>query len=165
MERAIDWKEVSDGRLYGPNDMVTADCGDCAGCSACCRGMGSSILLDPLDIFRMTGFLNCSFEKLMERHVELNVVDGMILPNLKMAGAEEACSFLTEEGRCSIHPARPGICRIFPWDGCMRTEDFSIFCRCMSAGRKTDPRSESENGLTRRMSGRTVSISVTGIIF
>ena len=38
----------------------------------------------------------------------------MILPNLKMAGADEACSFLNREGRCTIHPARPGICRIFP---------------------------------------------------
>lgn len=52
MEREIDLKAVSDGRLYGANDMVKADCGDCEGCSACCRGMGTSIILDPLDIFR-----------------------------------------------------------------------------------------------------------------
>ncbi|HJC16335.1 MAG TPA: YkgJ family cysteine cluster protein [Candidatus Fusicatenibacter intestinigallinarum] len=136
MERAIDWKEVSDGRLYGPNDMVKADCGDCAGCSACCRGMGSSILLDPLDIFRMTGFLNCSFEKLMERHVELNVVDGMILPNLKMVGAEEACSFLTEEGKCSIHPARPGICRIFPLGRLYEDGGFQYFLQVHECRKK-----------------------------
>ena len=41
MEREIDLKAVSDGRLYGANDMVKADCGDCEGCSACCRGMGT----------------------------------------------------------------------------------------------------------------------------
>ena len=46
--------------------------------------------------------------------IELNVVDGIILPNLKMAGAEDGCGFLTEEGRCGIHPFRPGICRLFP---------------------------------------------------
>ena len=114
MEREIDLKAVSDGRLYGANDMVKADCGDCEGCSACCRGMGTSIILDPLDIFRMTGYLNCSFEQLLEERIELQVVDGMILPNLKMAGADEMCSFLNREGRCTIHPARPGICRIFP---------------------------------------------------
>ena len=114
MEREIDLKAVSDGRLYGANDMVKADCGDCEGCSACCRGMGTSIILDPLDIFRMTGYLDCSFEQLLEERIELQVVDGMILPNLKMAGADEMCSFLNREGRCTIHPARPGICRIFP---------------------------------------------------
>ena len=46
--------------------------------------------------------------------MELNVVDGVILPNLKMQGTEEACAYLDEEGRCSIHPYRPGICRLFP---------------------------------------------------
>ena len=36
MERNIDMKEVSDGKLYTSNDMVKADCGGCEGCSACC---------------------------------------------------------------------------------------------------------------------------------
>ncbi len=37
MLREVDIKEISDGRLYGVNDMVKADCGGCAGCSVCCR--------------------------------------------------------------------------------------------------------------------------------
>ena len=53
MERNIDMKEVSDGRLYTSNDLVKADCGGCEGCSACCQGMGESIVLDPLDIHRL----------------------------------------------------------------------------------------------------------------
>lgn len=136
MEREINWEEVSDGRLYGPNDMVKADCGDCEGCSACCRGMGSSILLDPLDIFRMTGYLNCSFEQLMEENIELQVVDGMILPNLKMAGAGEACTFLNEQGRCTIHPARPGICRIFPLGRLYEDGGFQYFLQVNECRKK-----------------------------
>ncbi len=27
MKRDIDWKEISDGKLYSLNDMVKADCG------------------------------------------------------------------------------------------------------------------------------------------
>lgn len=104
--------EISDGKLYGSNDMVKADCGDCEGCSACCRGMGTSIVLDPLDVNRLTCGLQMTFEELLTENVELNVVDGLILPNLKMV--EETCSFLNKEGRCSIHPIRPGICRLFP---------------------------------------------------
>ena len=42
MDREIDMKEVSDGKLYGLRDMVKADCGGCEGCSDCCRGMGTS---------------------------------------------------------------------------------------------------------------------------
>ncbi len=114
MKREVDIKEISDGKLYGPNDMVKADCGDCKGCSACCQGMGESIVLDPYDIYRLTNGLNLSFEALLEDKIELNVFDGMILPNLKMAEPNEACAFLNEEGRCSIHSIRPGICRLFP---------------------------------------------------
>ncbi len=104
--------EISDGKLYGSNDMVKADCGDCEGCSACCRGMGTSIVLDPLDVNRLACGLQMTFEELLSENVELNVVDGLILPNLKMV--EEKCGFLNEEGRCCIHPIRPGICRLFP---------------------------------------------------
>ena len=54
MKRNVSLEEISDGKLYTSNDMVKADCGDCAGCSACCHGMGESIVLDPLDIYRLT---------------------------------------------------------------------------------------------------------------
>ncbi|MDD2981693.1 MAG: YkgJ family cysteine cluster protein [Hespellia sp.] len=111
MERDVKLEEISDGRLYTANDLVKADCGDCAGCSACCRGMGESIVLDPLDICRMTEGMGVSFEELLQKEIQLHVVDGVILPNLKM---EDSCSFLSEEGRCNIHSFRPGICRLFP---------------------------------------------------
>ena len=114
MRREVDIKEISDGNLYGPNDMVKADCGDCKGCSACCQGMGESIVLDPYDVYRLTKGLNISFEALLDDKFELGVYDGMILPHLKMSGANEACAFLNNEGRCSVHNIRPGICRLFP---------------------------------------------------
>ncbi len=94
--------------------MVRADCAGCAGCSACCRGMGTSVVLDPMDGFRLVMGTGIPFEGLLQKQLELNVVDGIILPNLRMKGDDEACMFLNEEGRCSIHAYRPGICRLFP---------------------------------------------------
>lgn len=114
MKRQVSLEEISDGRLYGKNDMVRVGCGGCRGCSSCCRGMGSSAILDPLDMFRLTAQLSLSFEELMRDKIELNVVDGVILPNLKMDEEDEACGFLDAEGRCGIHPYRPGVCRLFP---------------------------------------------------
>lgn len=114
MERNISLEEISDGRRYGLNDMVKASCNDCKGCSACCEGMGNSIVLDPYDIYRLTTGLNSSIEELLRDKLELNVAGGLILPNLKMQGERECCAFLNEEGRCSVHAHRPGICRIFP---------------------------------------------------
>lgn len=114
MKRNIRLEDISDGNLYTANDMVRADCHDCKGCSACCRGMGTSIILDPLDVHRLCAELGKSLEELLQKNIELNLVDGVILPNLKMSGVEESCSFLDENGRCSIHSFRPGICRLFP---------------------------------------------------
>lgn len=100
--------------LFDSNDMVKAGCNDCEGCFDCCRGMGQSIVLDPYDIYMLEKNLKCSFEALLQNKVELQVVDGLILPNLKMQENSEKCGFLNEEGRCSIHTFRPGLCRLFP---------------------------------------------------
>lgn len=135
MERNVDMSEVSDGKVYGINDMVKAGCNDCKGCSDCCRGMGNSIVLDPYDVYQLTTGLECKFEELLGNYLDLNVVEGIILPNLKMAGEGECCSFLNEEGRCSIHTIRPGICRIFPLGRIYENDSFGYFlqvkeCSC-----------------------------------
>ena len=114
MKRNVSLEEISDGRLYDKNDMVRAGCGDCKGCSACCHGMGESIILDPYDLWRLTTHLQVTASELLQDKLELHVVDGMILPNLRMNPKTEACGFLNEAGRCSIHAYRPGICRLFP---------------------------------------------------
>lgn len=109
-----DLDKISDGKVYAINDMVRAACNDCAGCHSCCTGMGDSILLDPYDMWCLREGTGKSAEELLSTAVELGVEDGLILPHLKMTGEKEQCSFLNEEGRCSIHTFRPGLCRLFP---------------------------------------------------
>ncbi|MDF2542422.1 MAG: hypothetical protein K0S47_2140 [Herbinix sp.] len=127
MEREVSFNEISDGKLYELNDLVKANCNDCKGCSTCCQGMGKSIILDPLDIYHLSKNLNKTFEELLTEYIELNVVDGVILPNLKMVGESERCSFLNEEGRCNIHAFRPGICRLFPLGRFYEKHSFQYF--------------------------------------
>lgn len=136
MERNINMNEISDGKLYGMNDMVKAGCDDCKGCSACCQGMGNSIVLDPYDVYRLTTGLNCKFEELLIDKLDLNVVEGMILPNLKMNGENESCAFLNAEGRCSIHSLRPGICRIFPLGRIYEEDSFQYFLQINECKKK-----------------------------
>ncbi len=128
MIREIDLDKISDGKLYDIGDMAKLGVDDCSGCHACCCGMGDSITLDPYDVYRLEKGLSKSFEELLAEHLELRVADGIILPCLKMStdGAavktsasatneqEGHCTFLDENGRCSIHLYRPGICRLFP---------------------------------------------------
>ncbi len=127
MKRQVSMDEISDGKLYTLNDMVKAGCNDCKGCSACCQGMGSSIVLDPLDVYRLCQNLGLTFEQLLAEKLELQVVDGIVLPNLKMGGEKEQCAFLNEEGRCSIHAFRPGICRLFPLGRYYENGSFQYF--------------------------------------
>lgn len=137
MKREVDFNEISDGKLYGLNDMVKADCGDCKGCFACCQGMGQSVILDPLDCFRLTKNLSCTIETLLADKLELNVVDGIVLPNLRMSGEEERCGFLNGEGRCSIHRFRPGICRLFPLGRVYEEQGFQYFLQTQECRMET----------------------------
>lgn len=128
MKRNVSLEEISDGRLYGYNDMVKADCHGCAGCHQCCTGMGNSVILDPYDMWRMQKGLQKTMQELLgEGKLELHVVDGCILPNMAMTGPEETCGFLNDEGRCGIHAFRPGICRLFPLGRYYRDGDFRFF--------------------------------------
>ena len=75
MRRMVSLSEISDGKLYGLNDMVKADCGSCKGCSDCCHGMGDSVVIDPYDMFRLSTGLKLRFEELLADKLALGVVD------------------------------------------------------------------------------------------
>ncbi len=136
MERHINMNEVSDGKLYGINDMAKVGCDDCRGCFSCCQGMGSSIVLDPYDVYRLTTGLGCKFEELLVDKIDLQVVDGQILPNLKMTKERDCCAFLDENGRCSIHTLRPSMCRIFPLGRIYENGGFQYFLQVNECKKK-----------------------------
>lgn len=127
MDRYIDLKEVSDGKLYTSNDLVKAGCGDCQGCSACCESMADTIILDPFDICCLTQGLHTPVSGLLNHQIDLGVVDGVILPHIKMTGNTNRCPFLDESGLCSIHSFRPGFCRLFPLGRFYENRSFSYF--------------------------------------
>ncbi|MBO5239177.1 MAG: YkgJ family cysteine cluster protein [Lachnospiraceae bacterium] len=127
MEREWNLAEVSDGKVYSSSDMAKVGCNDCKGCSACCRNMGQSIVLDPYDVYQLAVGQNQSFQELLATSVELNVVEGLILPNLKMQETSKSCYYLNEQGRCRIHSIRPGMCRMFPLGRVYENDTFQYF--------------------------------------
>ena len=116
MIREIDESLITPDKLLSSRDMARLGCGDCEGCSDCCRGRAEAITLDPIDVRMLKEGLNYSFEGLLDHGlITLTVVDGAVLPALSMKDTEmEECVFLDAQGRCSIHSLRPGICRMFP---------------------------------------------------
>lgn len=136
MERMTDLKEISDGRLYSSNDMARIDCGGCVGCSACCRGRGDSVLLDPLDCVRLEQTLSVDFAGLLAGYAELGMADGLIFPHLKMQSGTQACPFLDEGGRCSVYEVRPGFCRMFPLGRYYHDRTFSYILQTHECAKK-----------------------------
>ena len=133
------YEQNKQSKKYTGSDMARLSAGSCAGCGACCRGMGDTIVLDPYDVCLLTAGLGLPFADLLEKAVDLHVEDGIILPHLRQedcgdsiraAGKESSsplrtgkesgdssgtrCHFLGENGRCRVHAFRPGICRLFP---------------------------------------------------
>lgn len=147
MKRYVSLEEISDGKLYTANDMVKADCLGCQGCSRCCHEMGDTILLDPYDVWRFQKGLGKDAQTLLaEGKIALRVVDGAIVPHLKMQpvvgmvgksnpvqgkvmpqGEEEKCPFLDAQGWCTIHAYRPGLCRLFPLGRYYEGDGFKYF--------------------------------------
>ena len=115
MLRNVSLEDISDGRMYTENDLVRVDTNSCKGCqTVCCQNMGSTIVIGPYDCYKLTTGLGKTFEQLTMNELELNVVDGIIMPNLKMHKSDGRCAFLREDNLCNIHTIRPGICRMFP---------------------------------------------------
>lgn len=135
MRRNGTLEEISDGRLYKLNDLVKVGCHDCEGCSACCHNM-EALILDPLDIYRLTTGLGRAFEDLLSKELELTMADQMIVPRMRMDAGGDACAFLDGEGRCSIHRIRPGICRLFPLGRYYHDDGFSYILQVHECEKK-----------------------------
>ncbi len=125
MLRYEDIKDISDGRLYDADEKALLGTDGCKGCSHCCESdMGYSIVLTPYDMYQLSKGTGKSFDELLVSfHLELSVIDDVVLPHLKM---ESGCKFL-EDGRCSIHQFRPGICRLFPLGRIYEGDSFKYF--------------------------------------
>ena len=125
MLRNVDINEISDGKKYSIHDMARLGCRDCEGCHKCCGNMGDTIVLDPYDVFRITEGTGMDFNTLIMTAAKLTVVDNIVLPVLNLGNGN--CHFLDENGRCRIHPFRPGICRLFPLGRLFENNTHSYF--------------------------------------
>lgn len=134
MNRDVAVEEISDGRRYRSGDLVKVGTNGCRGCSDCCR-MDPLIVLDPWDLYQLQKATGENFSALMDSRVRLEVIDGLILPVLKMEGG--ICTYLGADGRCSVHGARPGICRMYPL-GRSWADDVT-FCYILQIGECTHP--------------------------
>ncbi|GAB7080797.1 YkgJ family cysteine cluster protein [Megalodesulfovibrio paquesii] len=82
---------------------------ECARCGICCQGVGGIVLSDK-DIVRLADYLGMHRGSFLEIWTELR---GR-LPSLR-AGEDGYCVFFAAGQGCTIHPARPDVCRAWPF--------------------------------------------------
>ena len=120
-------EEISDGKLYDIEEIVKADACGCDGCNDCCIDVGNLVVLTPFDVHEMVNYLGVGFDELIGNKIELRENNKILLPYLKMQDSNKHCSFLNQEGRCTIHSKRPNICRLFPLGRVYKDDDFKYF--------------------------------------
>lgn len=122
-------------RKLRPKDTVPFQCRRCA---ACCRRLRGQLMVESLDAYRLANYLRTHGRPDIEMLDIINeYTEPDILPGnypiflMKVQGTDDACVFL-KEGACSVYPARPRACRLYPFtvDIGVRGHDFNWY-QCM----------------------------------
>lgn len=93
----------------------------CSGCGDCCRNVNDAIMLESLDVFRIAQYFKemgnpvQEIEEVLAKYTTpIPLTDlGYPIFLLNTVGQDNACIFL-KENRCSIQPAKPRTCRMYP---------------------------------------------------
>lgn len=94
----------------------------CDQCGKCCIHR-DDILLNPRDLYNMAKFLKLTMGGTVARYCEVYIGDSSRFPivRIKPRGSVHRCPFLNDR-KCSIHPAKPIVCAMFPIGRYVRTD-------------------------------------------
>ena len=84
----------------------------CQRSGQCCHH--NQVMLNPFDIMEMARFLAMPSSAFLQQYVSFHIGADSHLPIAMLEQIQDGdCAFLKDR-RCSIHPAKPKICRAFP---------------------------------------------------
>ena len=81
----------------------------CRRCGKCCEGRGG-IVVSPRDLTRLSVYLGMSGQEVLARCTESLRGQPVI-----RCGSDGFCMFFRSGEGCTIHPARPAVCRAWPY--------------------------------------------------
>ena len=125
------------GTLTKPLSLKDQVSFQCRLCGDCCRGLEGQLMLEPPDAYRLGRHLRASgavaeIEDVYAKYAHVSMLaEGIPIFLMNTVGADHACVFL-KEGACSVYPARPRACRLYPFtvDIGVRGHDFNWY-QCM----------------------------------
>lgn len=93
----------------------------CSCCGKCCRHIKESVMLESLDIYKITRFLKgidpavTGMDTFIEKYTTMAYLAlGYPIVLLKTKGSDDSCIFL-KNNRCMVQPAKPWVCRLYPF--------------------------------------------------
>ena len=106
----------------------------CQKCAECCRHVEDALMLEPLDIYRLSRYLRDQGETVggpedvLDRYAHPALIEGLPIYQLNSVGDDHACVFL-KDGRCAVYDARPQVCRMYPFGTApgSRGKDFNFY--------------------------------------
>jgi Fe-S-cluster containining protein len=118
-------KETEKMTLLGLDDMLPFECKACGGC---CKGR-PNIILTPYDIFRLARHFSLNMADVFDRYCDYceEPNSRLLLAKIAPRPLDKGCPFL-KNGKCSVHPVKPILCRIFPLGRVSKpTDDESVY--------------------------------------
>lgn len=93
----------------------------CRLCGECCRHVADSIMLEPMDVYRLAQYLReqgkpvSGTEDVLGSYAHASwLANSFPIFLLNTVGTLDACVFL-KDGRCTVYEARPRVCRLYPF--------------------------------------------------
>jgi len=86
----------------------------CSNCGECCRNIKEAVMVESLDLFRISRNMKLTTAEAMEAYtVPAFLSRGFPILLMKTKPHRDACVFL-KDGKCSIHSIKPRTCRLYP---------------------------------------------------
>lgn len=93
---------------YHAPTITASDIFECRQCGECCKGYGGTFVTGS-DILAIADYIGTSSDDFIGEYASLSA-SGLVL-----AQGEDGYCVFAEQGRCKIHPVKPGMCKAWPF--------------------------------------------------
>ena len=118
LSRFMEVSNLENVKAVSLNEQVRFRCQLCGGC---CHYVKDSIMLEPMDIYRLARYLReqgelvTGTEDVLAEYAHASWLEGNYpIFVLNTESELDVCTFL-KDGRCRVYEARPHVCRMYPF--------------------------------------------------
>ena len=129
----IDFPEFQNIRKISARERIQFSC---TGCANCCKNVRDSILLNPLDVFRLVKHFREQGsvqppEEILEELADLKELSRGVDINVLWTINDGGVCRLLKSGRCTVYASRPSTCRLYPFSPDFKADGTAQWHLCL----------------------------------